>query len=112
LGLPFNGSECDVLENTGSYLMYTNILDSHADLGINAAQQDRVQFQKNVTCSPLVIHATNSTGIFGSGTYTSYNYGGIQNYTYLYNPGAITDIVGYQITYSSLRATPSKIISV
>lgn len=101
LELPYEGGECDVPENNGSFLMYTNILDSQADMGINAAPQDRVQFQKNVTCSPLAIHSTASMGPFTSGNYTAFEYGpisGVSAYTYLYNPGAIRDIVGYQIT--------------
>jgi hypothetical protein len=102
LDLPFSGSECNITYNTGLYLMYTGILDSHDDLGINAPPQDRIRSQKNVTCSPLFIHSANSTGDFGSSDYTEYNYGSFpslnQNYTYLCNPKTTMDNVGYQIT--------------
>jgi hypothetical protein len=108
LGQPFRGGECDIIYNSGSHMMSTNLLDSETHLGINAPPSDRVQFQKMVTCSPITL--TNRTKIYGgdfcssnincSRLYTEYDFGpisGLTDYTYLYNPDAPQDNVGYQI---------------
>lgn len=50
---PFETSPCAVSYNTGAYLMYTDMLDSDLDLGINARPEHRVTFQKNTTCSVI-----------------------------------------------------------
>jgi hypothetical protein len=112
LNLPFKNGECDTSYNTGSHLMATEILDSHKDLGINAAPKDRVHFQKSTTCSPL--SASNRTSVYtgtfnaanGSKAFTQYNYGSIIDmpYTYLFNPSTPQDIVGYQL--SLVSSTP------
>ena len=80
--------------------MTSNMIDSHADLGINAPKHDRVTFQKVTTCAPL--HQKNfATIAYGSpgtvtenDTFINYNYGPmvggtgygiVSNYTYEYN---------------------------
>jgi len=114
MDLPFAGGECDTLSNSGSYFMFTDMLDSHFDLGINAPPGDRIQLQRNTTCSPLVIHFANNSGEFGDGNYAAYDYGtsvGLisgsanlsssnlpPNTTFIYSPQAKYDNVGYQIT--------------
>lgn len=102
LNIAYKGGDCDTASNTGSHFMYTDVLDSHFDLGINAPPGNRIQFQKNTTCSPLVIHTAKNAGDFGRGNYTAYMYGPFpglsQEYTYLYQPQAIYDNVGYQMT--------------
>jgi len=107
LNLPFKNGECDTLYNTGSHLMFTDLLDSHKHLGINAPPVDRIQFQKNTTCSPLSTSNRTSVyyGPFGaaneSKAYTQYEFGpieGVSDYTYLFSSSTPQDIVGYQIT--------------
>jgi hypothetical protein len=99
----FENGPCSVNNNTGSHKMYTSLLDSHVHFGINAKTINRVQVQKNVTCSPVSAqnntNASNVTSI--SGQVTEYNLGqvqGVSNYTYIYSPSTPTDNVGYQIT--------------
>jgi len=99
----FENGPCSVNNNTGSHKMYTILLDSHVHFGINAKTMDRVQLQKNVTCSPVSAQnntmASNVTSI--SGQVTEYNLGqipGVSTYTYIYNPSTVTDNVGYQIS--------------
>ena len=104
LNLAFTNGECDTPYNVGAHLMFTDLLDSHDHLGINAPAQNRVHFQKNTTCSPISL--TNRTGAYiepsaGSKQYTQYDFGPIDqvsNYTYLYSPSTPQDLVGYQIT--------------
>jgi hypothetical protein len=109
LDLLFTNGECDDYYNSGSHLMFTDLLDWHEHLGINAPQYDRIKFQKNTTCSPISISNRTSayTGPFGTSNtnsskeYTQYEFGpitGVSNYTYLFNPSTPQDIVGYQIT--------------
>jgi hypothetical protein len=49
---PFNDKSI-CLDSTGTITFDTGILDSHNDLGINAAEQDRVSYRKLTKCTPL-----------------------------------------------------------
>jgi len=105
---PFTNGPCDTEQNTGSFNMSTYLLDSHLHLGINARENDRLQFSMSVICSPLT--TTNRTSVSGgdlcpsgvgcSKNYTAYNFGaivpGVSSYTFLYDPTTPQDIVGYQ----------------
>ncbi|WKT51599.1 hypothetical protein QSH57_016569 [Fusarium oxysporum f. sp. vasinfectum] len=80
-------SRC-ILGNTGGFAMFTDALDSHEMLGINAKPHNRVTVQINVTCSP--IDTTGLTGTIKDGihSYRYYYLGsfpGDRNYTYAYD---------------------------
>ncbi|KAL9089265.1 MAG: hypothetical protein Q9165_005833 [Trypethelium subeluteriae] len=106
----FKDGQCDILYNNGSHIMQSYVMDSHDDLGINAPPENRVQLQKVVTCSPVsTAGRTGTTSLTGSNTtrrnstglLRTYNFGpidGVSDYTYAYNPTAISDNIGYQIT--------------
>jgi len=97
-----NGTKlCDFNGNSDAHLMFTLLLDSHEDLGINAANSDGVQLQKNVTCSPINVNNYTSHFSRGNLTYQQFNLGpvsGVSDYTFLLNEAASTDGVGPQLT--------------
>lgn len=99
--------------------MTSNVIDSHADLGINTPERARITVQKVTTCAPL--HQKNFATIsYGSpgtvaenDTFINYNYGPfvgggdygvITNYTYQYNTHAEYDNFGYGLTAASAIA--------
>lgn len=100
--------------------MTSNVIDSHADLGINAPEHDRITIQKVTTCAPLreKNFATISYGSPGTvtenDTFINYNYGPfiggtgygiVTNYTYQYNTHAEVDGFGYGLTAASAIAS-------
>lgn len=92
--------------------MYTDILNSDVDLGINARPEDRVEFQKNTTCSVInpIPYEVATKGFDTSPynyTYQAYCLGplgpqdpftpcGIDTSTFFYNPAQNEFNVGYQ----------------
>jgi hypothetical protein len=50
---PFFGTGICMTASKTAMIMDTGLLDSHSILGINARVQDRVEFQRTVTCAPL-----------------------------------------------------------
>ena len=96
--------------HNSSYLMYTNLLDSSTHFGINAPPQDRILFQKNVSCSPLSLtnrsRETPGLGTIANVMYTGYFFGyffgrteafGELGYTYFHNSNADMDNVPYTV---------------
>lgn len=86
--------------NNRSLLIYTDLLDSNRDLGINIPERDSIAAQYNLTCAP--INVTNHLQIKRIGGNVDYIFylGAIPNgppYTYLYNARNSDNIVGYQV---------------
>ncbi|RMZ87143.1 hypothetical protein DV736_g5625, partial [Chaetothyriales sp. CBS 134916] len=50
---PFDDAFC-IGGATGAISLDTGMLDSHSDLGINAPQENRIQYRRHTVCSPLV----------------------------------------------------------
>ena len=110
---PFADSIC--MKGVPAFQMRSKLIDSHKDLGINAPQRERVQFQKTTTCAPLVTEGyaelKNGSEISAelTGTqYVFYNYGsvGSTNWTYLYSLDAVHSGFAYNLyAYMSLGGT-------
>ena len=107
---PFSPELC-IYGSTAAYEMDTGLLSTHEDLGINAAQSDRIQYRKVTTCSPVhtrgyvtTFNDTNPTHLAYGDLILEYNYGpipNVSNYTYFYNTHSVTDIEDYILTYAS-----------
>ena len=80
---PFNDL-CLGPENSSLHLE-TGLIDSRDDMGINGGDEERIQWRKNVTCSPITTMGYQNTGTSNM-TYLSTNYEGRNsfNYTALY----------------------------
>jgi hypothetical protein len=97
---PFASGVC-VYNDHSAFAMDTGLLDSHADLGINAPPQNRVSFRRVTTCAPL--HAT-PWGTFqndsndGLVIYINAGPNPPWNYTFSYNHRAGSDGFGYALT--------------
>ncbi len=81
--------------------MDTGLLDSHADLGINAPPQNRVSFRRVTTCAPL--HATpwgttQNDSEVGLVIYINAGPNPPSNYTFSYYHRAGMDGFGYALT--------------
>lgn len=50
---PFPREDNCLISSTSAYQMDTGLLDSHADLGLNAKSSDRISIRKIATCAPL-----------------------------------------------------------
>lgn len=114
---PFDPEIC--VEGTAAYKMTTELLDSHTHLGINSAKKDRVQVQKQTTCSPLIQARdprNGSTGVPGMGDdgdiLLEYYYGSVgagenlvTNYSWKYNTHAYLESFGWQ-TWSLSSLAP------
>ena len=96
---------------TSAYQMDSGLIDSHEDLGINAAKSERVQYRKVTTCSPIHtkgyvtnITDTDPNAVAYGDSLELYWYGeipGITNYTFQYNTHSLVDNNGYFLTYAS-----------
>ena len=109
---PFSPEMCLLGSNT-AYEMDTGIIDSHEGVGINGPKQDRVQYRKVTTCSPIQTKgygtAVNDTRgdspTFGD-MLIQYLYGNIgisgdaefTNYSYQYNTHSLGDEDSYRLT--------------
>lgn len=82
-GQSFEDGACDTAKNNATFVMYTDLLDSSIDFGINAHQSNSVQMRKTVNCS--VLSLTNRTGTTkgyetqANTTYTTYLFGSVAN---------------------------------
>ena len=102
---PFSPEMCYSGDMT-AYEMDTGLIDSHDDLGINAARKNRIQYRKVTTCSPIQTKEyrkeVNDTDInsptFGD-TLVQYFYGDVLNvsYTYQYDKHSLLDDIGYNL---------------
>jgi hypothetical protein len=102
---PFESSRC--LEPKGAFSIGTPLLDSHSIFGINAPKNDRVQIQKNATCSVLQVadlvesfegnHHLFNDYYFGPLTVSSDGFV-ISNYTFEYDKNlTLSSIVSYVV---------------
>jgi len=97
---PFASGVC-VYNDDSAFTMDTGLLDSHADLGINAPSKNRVLFRRVTTCAPL--HATpwgasqNSSDV-GLIIYINAGPNPPWNYTFSYYHRAGMDGFGYDLT--------------
>ena len=108
---PFSPDLC-IYGSTAAYEMDTGLLDTHEDLGINAAQSDRIQYRKVTSCSPIhtrgyvtTFNDTDPTHVAYGDLLYQYNYGpivNVSNFTYQYDTHSVTDIDDYILTYASL----------
>ena len=107
---PFADYFC-LLGPLGAVQFDTGPLDSHQHLGINAPEQDRIQYRWRSTCTPLNItgHATVLRDTVYEGTIVSkdepiieVNLGPLaafeKNYTFLYKQNFL-DATGYDVRY-------------
>ena len=83
--------------------MTSSFLDSHAMLGINGKEQDRINVQIRVTCSPVHVKDISQLVNIGSYTFLKLYLGPTlnneNNYTYLYNLATDKTGVGYLLEY-------------
>ncbi len=106
---PFSSDLC-IYGSTAAYEMDTGPLDTHEQLGINAAPSDRVQYRKVASCSPIhtkgyvtTFNDTNPNQLAYGNLFYDYNYGpivNVTNYTYRYNTHSLTDVEDYILTYA------------
>ena len=99
-------SEMCLLGDMTAYAMDTGRIDSHNGLGINAPKEDRIQYRRVTTCSPIqtkdYMTEVNDTDInsptFGD-TLARYFYGNRGNfsYTYQYNEHSLREDYGYRL---------------
>ncbi|KAK1990167.1 hypothetical protein LX36DRAFT_664486 [Colletotrichum falcatum] len=100
---PFADAVCT---GAGSLAMKTELIDSHAHLGINQPRRNRVYYQRETECSPLVTQRGFSRFVNGSETrefgwddnvLIKYFYGGVgsNDYTYVYNTYGESTKTGY-----------------
>ncbi|KAK1565868.1 uncharacterized protein LY79DRAFT_530089 [Colletotrichum navitas] len=89
-----------------SFGMKTELIDSHKHLGINQPQHNRVYYQRETECSPLITQRGFSRFVNGSETQEfgwddnvliKYFYGNVNsdNYTYIYNTYGESMKTGY-----------------
>jgi hypothetical protein len=80
---------CPIPGLIGALEMATPYLDSATTLGINARQEDRVEFQMKTTCSPVDVADLSSTTAIGNHTFQQVHVGPKPdvktNATYIYN---------------------------
>ena len=108
---PFSPDLC-FYGSTAAFEMDTGLLDTHEQLGMNAAQSDRVYYRKVTSCSPIptrdyvtTYNDTDPNDLAYGNLFFDYNYGPIlnfSNYTYRYNTHSIGDIDEYILTYAFL----------
>ncbi|KAH8745710.1 hypothetical protein BGZ57DRAFT_946213 [Hyaloscypha finlandica] len=97
---PFASGLC-LFNDNSAFAMDTGLLDSHADLGINAPPQHRVLFRRVTTCAP--IHAAqwatqvNESG-FGPVWYINAGPNPPSNYTFSYVISTGSDGFGYALS--------------
>ena len=94
---PFNDAIC--IGTDSAFTIDTGYLDSDLDFGINARKEDRIQYRKVMTCSPL--HTTDYMSNWTSGPedslpedqYLYYYYGPTSdsNWTYSYDNYSLYD---------------------
>lgn len=109
---PFPSNTC-VYGATGAYSLDSGLIDSHADLGLNARKSQRVQYRKVTTCSPLNINGytqelndTDTRDISFNDTLFIYVFGSVTdglnqtNYTFRYDPKPPVATTGYSLTYA------------
>ncbi|MCJ1337032.1 hypothetical protein MMC09_002311 [Bachmanniomyces sp. S44760] len=107
---PFGDNLC-VLGATGAFEMDSELIDSHVHLGINSPPNERVQYRRKATCSPIFTkdykEIFNNTGedakneITYGDTFQRFHFGPIidvSNYTYAYNEHTIAEDAGYTLT--------------
>ncbi|KAF6822151.1 hypothetical protein CMUS01_11197 [Colletotrichum musicola] len=106
----------DICMAVNSFIMETEMIDSHIHLGINAPKQDRTYYQRQTTCSPLItdsgfiqyVNGDEARALGWNDSVTiKYLYGalGSENYTYLYNTYAERMQIGYSTwSYYSLAS--------
>ncbi|KAL8768303.1 MAG: hypothetical protein Q9209_005442 [Squamulea sp. 1 TL-2023] len=111
---PFSDNIC---KDTGGFQMDSDLIDSHATLGINSRKFDRVQYRKVTTCSVL---RTKEYSYYVNSTESStevqhlvrYNYGtlldGRNNFTFQYNTNDVVGYNGYTLTSFSFVPSGSK----
>jgi hypothetical protein len=97
---PFASDLCFYNDHS-AFAMDTGLLDSHADLGINAPPQHRILFRRMTTCAP--IHATQwatsqNESQVGLVTYINAGPNPPWNYTFSYAHHAGIDGFGYNLT--------------
>jgi hypothetical protein len=96
---PFQSGLC-MHNNKSAFSMDTGLMDSHADLGMNARPQNRVKFRRAATCAP--IHAkqwAQTLNVTGLGQVIQINAGPSypNNYTFSYVMHAALDGYGYAL---------------
>lgn len=80
-----------------TYRLDTGFMDSHHDLGINTAAQDRLKYRRVATCTVLkdgdYINVTDASNI------VTWNYGPFDRWphTLQYNPNALKARIGYTV---------------
>ncbi|KAF2258850.1 hypothetical protein CC78DRAFT_477176, partial [Lojkania enalia] len=100
---PFSSRLC-FSSPSAVYQMDTGQLDSHLHLGLNAHEEDRVQYRRLTTCAPINATDFLSRGASPSGgTYYNYSLGHIQgfypdNLSFIYNDRIISEDISYQLT--------------
>lgn len=103
---PFESGVC-FDGDTAAYEMDTGPIDSHAVLGINAPEHERVTYRKVTTCSPIHLrgreqdwnNTNKGAGTYGE-TFQRFFLGpmvDISNYTYEYNEHTAYDNIGYTL---------------
>ncbi|KAF6821901.1 hypothetical protein CPLU01_12349 [Colletotrichum plurivorum] len=96
----------DVCKGAKSIRMETDRIDSHVHLGINAPKHDRIEYQRQTTCSPLVTQPGFADPVNGAeardlgwddGILIKYLYGPVGNntYTFMFNTYATEMQTGY-----------------
>ncbi|KAL9615740.1 MAG: hypothetical protein Q9160_009297 [Pyrenula sp. 1 TL-2023] len=83
---PFPGKDRICIRNSTNFRVDTGLLDSHHDLGLNAALKDRIQFRRVIECGPIKTKGyvrarkaqpSNSTFEFGQRAIKEANYTGL-----------------------------------
>jgi hypothetical protein len=93
---PVNPDYCFPEPSTG-FTMETPLLDSHTMFGINAPPENRVQYQKNVTCAVVAGEVAQEQDF--NNTLARYFFGPIGdfNWTYQYDEALATSEVDYML---------------
>ncbi len=97
---PFASGLC-LFNDHSAFAMDTSLLDSHADLGINAPPEHRISFRRVTTCAPLYARqwvTVENDPVVGTITYVNAGPSLPWNYTFSYPHHASYDGVGYFLT--------------
>ncbi|KAI0015357.1 hypothetical protein F4780DRAFT_787088 [Xylariomycetidae sp. FL0641] len=91
---PFKDSMCRT--RSANVRLDTGLIDSHKDLGLNAAPSQRLLWRYVLHCAPLVTAGYTSQAMISIGNYTRYHYGTSvaltnHNADYVYNAKSLED---------------------